>query len=286
LGKEAEIKDLASKEGVDLSGINILDPQGSPNQERYAKEYYELRKHKGMTVEQAKAEITAPLRWGAMMIHLDEANAMVAGAEATTADVLRAGLTIIGMIPGMKTASSAFILQTNDKSWGADGAFIFSDGGVVPDPTPEQLADIAIASAQTCRDFMDTEPAVAMLSFSTKGSGGDHPFALKVREALAMIKSREPGLLVDGELQLDAAIIPEVTEKKAPNSPIKGRTNVLVFPDIDAANISVKMAQRFGKLDGYGPFLQGFCKPICDLSRGATVTEVVNTCAITLALVK
>jgi len=287
LGKEADIKNFAAAEGVDLSGgLKVLDPASSPNIEKYANEYYELRKHKGMTPEQAKEDIAKPLRWGAMMVHLDEVDAMVAGAEATTADVLRAGLNIIGMMPGMKTASSNFILQTSDTSWGANGAFIFSDGAVVPDPTPEQLADIALASAQSCRDFLETEPAVALLSFSTRGSGGDHASILKIREALAIIKARDPKLLVDGEMQTDAAIVPSVTDKKAPGSPIRGKTNVLIFPDINSANISVKMAQRFGKLSGFGPFLQGFSKPISDLSRGASVEEIVNTCAICLALVK
>ena len=286
IGKEADIRESASQEGVNLEGINVLDPVGSLNYERYAKEYYELRKHKGLTMEQAKAGITDPLRWGAMMVHMGDADTMVAGAEATTADVLRAGLTIIGMKDGMKTASSNFILQSQNRSWGIDGAFIFSDGGVVPDPTPEQLADIAIASAQSCRDFLDAEPAVALLSFSTKGSGGDHPSILKVREALSIIKNREPGLIVDGEIQTDAAIVPSVTDKKAPGSPLRGRTNVMIFPDINAANIGIKLAQRFGNLDGYGPFLQGFSKPISDLSRGASVEEIVNTCAITLAQAK
>ena len=286
LGKEADVKKLAAAEGIDLSGISILDPSASPNIGKYANEYYEKRKQKGMTPEQAKSEIVAPLRWGAMMVYLGDVDAIVAGAEATTADVLRAGLSIIGMLPGMKTASSNFILQTSDTTWGANGAFIFSDGGVVPDPTPEQLADIALASAQSCRDFLETEPAVALLSFSTRGSGGDHPSVLKIREALAIIKARDPNLLVDGEMQTDSAIIPSVTDKKAPGSPIRGKTNVLIFPDINSGNIGVKLAQRFAKLDGYGPFLQGFAKPISDLSRGASVEEIVNTCAITLALVK
>jgi len=286
LGSEADIQKLASQEGVNISRVNILDPLASPNIEKYANEYYELRKHKGMTKEQAKKDIVVPLRWGAMMVHLGNADALVVGAVETTADVLRAGLTIIGMRRGINTASSNYILQTNDTSLGANGAFIFSDAAVVPDPTPEQLADIAIASAQACRDFFDVEPAVALLSFSTKGSGGDHPSILKVREALSIVRAKEPGLPIDGEIQTDAALIPSITDKKAPGSPIRGKTNVMVFPDINSGNISVKLAQRLGKFDGYGPFLQGFLKPISDLSRGAQVDEIVNTCAITLAQVK
>ena len=286
LGKVADIQKFASQEGVSLEGVYILDPVSSPNFEKYAKEYYELRKHKNITLDQAKAGITDPLRWGSMMVHLGDVDTLVAGAEATTADVLRAGLTIIGMKGDMKTASSNYILQSQNRSIGVDGAIILADGGVVPDPTPEQLADIAIASAQSCRDFFDTEPAVALLSFSTKGSGGDHPGILKVREALAIVKKREPGLIIDGELQTDAAIVPSVTDKKAPGSPIRGKTNVMIFPDINAANIGIKLAQRLGNLDGYGPFLQGFMKPISDLSRGASVEEIVSTCAITLAQAK
>ncbi|MDR0496803.1 MAG: phosphate acetyltransferase [Treponema sp.] len=286
LGNEADLQKLAAQEGVKLDGITITDPTASPDMEKYAKELYELRKHKGMTEDQARKDIVAPLRWGAMMLHLGDVDAMVAGAENTTADVLRAGLAIIGTMPGIKTASSHFIVQTGDPSWGANGNFIFSDCGVVPDPTAEQLADIALSAAQSCRDFLEAEPAVAMLSFSTKGSGGDHPHILKVREALALVKSRDPKLLVDGEIQSDAAVVPSVIDKKAPGSPLKGKTNVLIFPDLDAGNIGIKLAQRFGKVDGFGPFLQGFAKPISDLSRGATVEEMVNTCALTLAQVK
>ena len=286
LGKESEIEKIAARDGVNLRDIVIIDPSSSHNIEKYAHEYYELRKHKGMTSEQAKKDIVNLLRWGAMMVHLGDADAMVAGAESTTADVLRAGLSIIGTMPGMKTASSHFIVQTNDPSWGVKGTFIFSDCAVIPDPTAEQLADIALSASQSCRDFLETEPAVAMLSFSTRGSGGDHPNVLKVREALAIVRSRDPKLLIDGEIQLDAALVPSVTDRKAPGSLIKGKVNVLVFPDLQSGNIGVKLVQRFAKADGFGPFLQGFAKPISDLSRGATVEEIINTCALTLAQAK
>ena len=285
LGKISKVENAAAQEGVSLKGVTILDPAASPDIERYAKEYYELRKHKGMTPEQAKMDIVDQLRWGSMMLHLGDVDAMVAGAENTTANVLRAGLAIIGTKPGIKTASSHFIIQTKDTSWGVNGTFIFSDCAVVPDPTAEQLADIALSAAQSCRDFLDAEPAVALLSFSTRGSGGDHPTIMKVREALAIIKSKDPKLLVDGELQADAAMVPSVTDKKAPGSPIRGKTNVMVFPDLEAGNIGLKLTQRIGKADGFGPFLQGFAKPISDLSRGATVDEIVTTCALTLAQV-
>jgi phosphate acetyltransferase len=187
------------------------------------------------------------------------------------------------MVPGLKTASSCLVLKTQDRSWGNDGNIIFSDCAVVPDPTAEQLAEIAISAAQSCRELLNTEPAVALLSFSTKGSGGDHPNVKKVQEALALIKAKEPTLLVDGELQVDAALVPSVTDKKAPGSPVKGKVNTLVFPDLGSGNIGYKLTQRLGKADGFGPFLQGFAKPISDLSRGASVDEIVITCAVTLA---
>ncbi|MDR2617751.1 MAG: phosphate acetyltransferase [Treponema sp.] len=286
LGKESEVQKIASQEGVDLEGITIINPEISHNAGAYANEYYELRKHKGMTPEQAKIDITAPLRWGAMMVRLGEADAMVGGAENTTADVLRAGLAIIGTVPGSKTASSCFVMQTTDPSWGVDGALIFSDCAVVPDPTAEQLAEIAQSAAQSCREFLGAEPAVALLSFSTKGSGGDHQNVKKVQEALALLKAKAPGLLADGELQADAALVPSVTDKKAPGSPVRGKVNTLVFPDLGAGNIGYKLVQRLGKAEAFGPFLQGFAKPLSDLSRGASVEDIVVTCVVTLSRAK
>jgi len=286
LGKESEIQKIASKEGVDLQGVSIENPSASPQIEKYSNQYYELRKHKGMTPEQARIDIVSPLRWGSMMVRLGDADALVAGAENTTADVLRAGLAIIGTVPGSKTASSCFVMQVNDTSWGAGGALIFSDCAVVPDPTAEQLAEIALSAAQSCREFLNTEPAIALLSFSTRGSGGDHPNVKKVQEALAMVKAKAPNLLVDGEIQADAALVPSVTEKKAPGSPIMGKVNTLVFPDLGSGNIGYKLVQRLAKAEAFGPFLQGFAKPISDLSRGASVDDIVVTGAVTLARVK
>jgi len=286
LGEEEEVLKAAAREGISLDGVDILNPENSMNHERYASEFFELRKHKGMTLEQARIDIIAPLRWGAMMVHMGEADSMVAGAENTTADVLRAGLAIIGTIPGCKTASSCLVMQVPDSSWGVEGALIFSDCAVVPDPTAEQLAEIAICSAQSCRDLLNVEPAVALLSFSTKGSGGDHQDVKKVQEALAIVKEKAPNLLIDGDIQADAALVPTVTDKKAPGSPIRGKVNTMVFPDLNSGNIGYKLVQRLGKAEAFGPFLQGFAKPISDLSRGASVEDVIVTCAITLARAK
>jgi phosphate acetyltransferase len=286
IGTETAISSIAKKEGVALDNITIVDPASSPLLDQYAHEFYELRKKKGMTPEQSRLDIVSPLRWGAMMVRTGAADAMVSGAENTTADVLRAGLSIIGTVPGLKTASSCFVMQAPDPAWGHDGALIFSDCAVVPDPTPEQLAEIAISAAQSCREFLDVEPTVALLSFSTKGSGGDHPDVLKVRSALDIVKEKAPDLRIDGELQADAALVPSVTDKKAPHSPIRGTVNTLVFPDLGAGNIAYKLVQRLGKVEAFGPFLQGFAKPISDLSRGASVDDIVVTAAVTLSRVK
>ena len=286
VGPLSAVAAVAAKEGVKLDGINVVDPAASPLLETYAAAYCELRKKKGMTIEQARIDMKAPLRWGAMMVHSGEADGMVAGAESTTADVLRAGLAIIGTIPGSKTASSCFVMQTKDKSWGLDGAMIFSDCAVVPDPDADQLAEIALSAAQSCREFLGAEPAVALLSFSTKGSGGDHPDVLKVRAALELVKVKSPALVIDGEMQADAALVPSVTDKKAPGSPIRGKVNTLVFPDLGAGNIGYKLVQRLAGAEAFGPFLQGFAKPISDLSRGCSVEDIVITAAVTLARAK
>ena len=285
LGKVGDIQKIADREGVNLSGINTVFPMADSKLGSYAHEYYELRKHKGMTEEQAKIDITDPLRWGAMMVHTGDADVSVAGAENTTGDVLRAGLSIIGTMPGLKTASSCFVMTGMDPQWGVEGAMIFSDCGVIPDPTPDQLADIAESAAHSCREFLGAEPVLALLSFSTKGSA-KHDSITKVQNAITLLKERKPDFIFDGELQLDAALVPSVTDKKAPGSPVRGKVNTLIFPDLNAGNIGYKLVQRLGKADAFGPLLQGFAKPISDLSRGASVDDIVTTSAITLARAK
>jgi len=285
LGKTAEIQEAARTEGVDLKGIQIIFPGADQNLSKFADEYYQLRKQKGMTPEQARVDITDNLRWGAMMVRLGFADAMVGGAVNTTGDLLRAGLAIIGTVPGLKTASSCFVMTGMDGQYGKEGALIFSDCAVVPNPTPEQLADITESAAHSCREFLNVEPVVALLSFSTKGSA-KHDDVTKVQTTIEILKNRKPDFVFDGELQADAALVPSVTDKKAPGSPVKGKVNVLVFPELSAGNIGYKLVQRLGNAQAYGPFLQGFAKPISDLSRGASVDDIVTTCAVTLSRAK
>ncbi|ERJ93360.1 MAG: phosphate acetyltransferase [Treponema lecithinolyticum] len=282
LGNKADIEKVAAAKGVSLAGINIIDPENSEWHDDFAAVYCELRAKKGMTMEQAHVDMKNALRFGAMMVRKNKADAMVAGALSATADVLRAGLTIIGTAPGMKTASSCFVMDMHNSKWGADGIMIFSDCAVVPCPTSEQLADIAGAAAESCRTMLGVEPVVAMMSFSTKGSGGKDENVLRVQEGVRIAKEKFPSLCLDGEIQADAALIPSVTEKKAPGSPITGKVNTLIFPDLGAGNIGYKLVQRLAGADAFGPILQGFASPISDLSRGCSVEDIVITSAVTL----
>lgn len=282
LGPEKDILACAEQAGVSLEGIQLIDPELSSLRKQYADEYYELRKHKGMTQEDAYAGIANQLRYGAMMVHLGHADAMVAGAENTTGNVLVASFQIIKTKPGIKSASSCFVMATDKTDLGANGSFIFSDCATIPEPTAEQLAEIAEESAESCKIYLGAEPVVAMLSYSTKGSAKG-PLVDKVTAAVKLLQEKRPDILVDGELQLDAAIIDSVGKSKAPGSPVAGKANVLVFPDLQAGNIGYKLVQRLAGAEAYGPILQGFAKPVSDLSRGCSIEDIVVTSAITLA---
>lgn len=283
IGEEAAVNEAAKKNGVSLDGITVVNPKTSEWLDGFASAFYEKRKHKGITLEQAKTDIEDPLRFAAMMLVQNKADAMVAGAQNSTANVLRAGLTVIGTLPGMKTASSCFVIDTKKPKQGANGVFIFSDCAVIPNPSAEQLADIAVSAAQSCKTFTRESAVAALLSYSTKGSGGNKDESiLKVQEAVSLLKERKPDFLFDGEIQLDAALVPSITEKKAPGSPITGKVNTLVFPNLDAGNIGYKLVQRLAEADAYGPFLQGFARPLSDLSRGCSVEDIVVVSAVTL----
>ena len=276
LGNPENVKAVAAQTGTDLTGVEIIDPKTSDKAPAYAAALYELRKAKGMTEEEAAKKVADPMYYGIMMVKLGDADGLVSGAIHSTADMLRPALQVIKSKPGIKTVSSCFLMESP-----VYGCMIFSDCAVCIAPTAEELANIAVAAAGSAKALAGIEePKVAMLSFSTKGSA-KHENVTKVQEATAIAKEMAPELKLDGELQLDAAIVPEVGELKAKGSEVAGHANVLVFPDLQAGNIGYKLVQRFGKAEAYGPILQGIAKPCNDLSRGCSVDDIVATVAIT-----
>lgn len=280
VGNTANIKAKAAKLGVNISGAQIVDPETSDKREEYINTFCELRKKKGMTPEKAEAILKDPLYFATMMVKAGQADGLVSGAIHTTGDLLRPGLQIIKTAPGISTVSSAFIMMVPNSEYGEAGLLLFADCAVNPQPTAEELASIAISTADTAKSLCNIEPKVAMLSFSTKGSA-KHELVDKVTEATEMAKKLRPDLDIDGELQLDAAIVKKVAELKAPSSKVAGSANVLVFPDIQAGNIGYKLVQRFAKAEAIGPICQGFAKPINDLSRGCSFEDIVNVVAVT-----
>lgn len=273
IGEEKTIRAKADSLKCRLDEVTIVDPATSGHQNGFAETFYELRKAKGMTRDEAIKTMLHPLYFGAMMVREKMADGSVAGSLSTTGDVLRSAILCIGLQPNVSIVSSFFLMVFPEK------IFSFADCAVVPDPTDQQLADIAISTAQNHQRLTGETPRVAMLSFSTKGSA-EHPFIDKVRSATAIAKSKMPNLILDGEMQLDAAIVPKVAKSKAPGSPIEGNANVLIFPDLQSGNISYKLAQRLGGAEAIGPVVQGLLKPAFDLSRGCTASDIVNTTAI------
>jgi phosphate acetyltransferase len=274
LGDEKKIRQKSEELKIDLSDISIFNPVSHPDLKKFANKYFELGKHKGVSPEAAKEAILNPLFFGAMMVRENIATGAVAGSINTTGDVLKAAIQIVGLMQNIKVVSSSFLMVLKNGE-----ILTFADCAVIPDPDPEQLASIAISSAKTHQKLVGTEPSVAMLSFSTKGSA-KHPLADKMIEALQIVKKIEPSLNIDGELQFDAAYIPEIGNRKAPGSPVAGKANVFIFPDLNAANIGYKLVQRLAGAEAVGPVIQGLAKPYNDLSRGCSVDDIVNVAAI------
>ena len=280
IGNEEEVRNLAKEKNIDLGETKIIDPAKSNETERSANALYELRKAKGMTEEQANQLVLEPVYYGMMMVKLDEADGLVSGAAHSTSDTLRPALQILKTAPGTKLVSAFFVMVVPDCKYGENGTFIFADSGLNEEPDSEKLSEIAISSSKSFEQLVGKESKVAMLSYSSYGSAHSASTE-KVIEATKLVKEKEPNLLVDGELQLDAAIVPEVAEFKAKGSPLKGEANVLVFPDLGAGNIGYKLVQRLAKAEAYGPLCQGIAKPVNDLSRGCNSEDVAGVVAIT-----
>ena len=280
LGSKTAVEKTAKDTNTDISGIEIIDPATSPKAENYAKELYELRKAKGVTEEDAAKLVQDVMYYGIMMVKTGDADGLVSGAVHTTGDMLRPALQLIKTKPGIKVVSSSFLMDCPNKNLGHNGLLVYADCVVMPNPTADELAEIGISAADTAKRLCGIEePKVAFLSFSTKGSA-KHELVTKVQQAVAKAHELAPNLCLDGEMQFDAALVPEIGASKAPGSPVAGHANVLIFPDLQAGNIGYKITQRIGGAECFA-VLQGLAKPCNDLSRGCSVEDIVNTVAFT-----
>ena len=282
LGNETQIAEDSKKYNIDLSGVTIINPLKSEKKNEYIEKFYELRKHKGLTIEQAEELLKEPIYYGMMMLKDENsiADGLVSGAAHSTSDTLRPALQILKTAPNTKLVSAFFVMCVPDCEYGENGTFIFGDSGLNQNPTAEELSEIAISSSKSFTQLVGKEAKVAMLSYSTYGSAKSE-LTEKVIEATKLVKEKAPGLCVDGELQLDAAIVPEIAKSKAPGSKVAGNANVLIFPDLNAGNIGYKLVQRLAKAEAYGPLCQGIAKPVNDLSRGCSAEDIVGVVAIT-----
>ena len=283
IGNKEEIIKKAKTNNINIEAAQIVDPKTDFRYEKYCELLYELRKHKGMTIEQAKELTKDPVYFGILMVKDEDtiADGLVSGAIHSTSDTLRPALQILRTAPDTKLVSAFFVMVVPNCEYGENGTFIFGDSGLNVDPNAEELSEIAISSSKSFKQLVGAEPKVAMLSFSTYGSAKSESTE-KVIQATKIVKEKQPNLLVDGELQLDAAIIPEIADSKAKGSPIRGEANVLIFPNLDAGNIGYKLTQRLAKAEAYGPLCQGIAKPVNDLSRGCSAEDVAGVIAITV----
>ena len=285
IGDEEQVRKIAKQNTIDIEGIEIIDPLKSERTQEYAQKLFELRKAKGMTEEQAQKLVLDPVYFGMMMVKNEDADGLVSGACHSTSDTLRPALQILKTAPNTKLVSAFFVIVVPNCEYGSNGTFIFADSGLNEEPNSDALSEIAISSSKSFEQLVGEKAKVAMLSYSTYGSAHSASTE-KVIEATKLVREKAPELLVDGELQLDAAIIPEVAEFKAKGSPLKGEANVLVFPDLGAGNIGYKLAQRLAKAEAYGPLCQGIAKPVNDLSRGCSASDVAGVIAITAVQAK